>query len=780
MLSSFSRSLRSGFIPAFLLAASCFPSAGFAAEPAPVDLPAINAEAATALARADLADYRGWIKFLQREAETAAVRHGATSPAAVEKAARLADWLKRITANSGVIATLTGVQEWAYESPADGSGQPFKIAIPTDYQPAHPAALSVYMHGYSGNHLEHSTGMVSRAGVFDVAVLGRSRAGGYYALSEADVLHVIDYIQAHWAIDPNRIHINGGSMGGAGTYRLGSRYPHRWASGRPTCGYASMLPIANLLTLPLYATHSADDPTVSVLHARGPLARLRALGGQAILDETNGLGHAAWDYAEGNARGAAWVEQQVRPDSRAVRHLDYTATDGAAMRGWWGEIVEWGDAPSPARFVLTAGAGNTLYAGLTNITRLRVRMTESPFDPAKPFSVSVNGGAPITVPAPVPDSVVVVRGETGWSFETAAPVLPFRLHTPGSAALLYQGEPLLIVYGTRGTGAEQAAMRSAAEAAGKSPNPLWLDDSGELGSDGVPHPQNLYGHLNIKSDHAVTDRDIARCHLVLIGTAAQNSLVERLASRLPVRLADGAITCSDGVNFPGGDYALGLVHYNPLAPDRLIFWVASEQLEAYRPGSVVPRLMEGGTFLAKTPSAIDLVVADATKSTLVAARSFDSRWNWQQNRATSQVLPDSLGSQSQFWTAIGAVMRQSAAADFALINRPDHPDAPAVLAGTTRVSDVAAQFYFSPMGTFDLSGAELVSFAAKLSAAKSPLLLQGANGLDVAQAAPDRTYRIVLSIDLLQALARLQIAPATYRHTDLLIGDAIERYLAHD
>jgi hypothetical protein len=197
--------------------------------------------------RADLAAYHGWIY----EARVAAERSGVTSAAATAKAQRLADWVGRITANPHLLTTLTGVQEWAYESPVDGSGQPFKMAIPTDYNPARPAALNVYMHGYAGNHLEHATGMTAHPSVFELSVLGRARGGGYRALSEADGLHVIDYVQAHRAIDPARIRLNGGSMGGGGTYQLGSRYPQRFASGRPSCGFASQLPMGNLLTLPI-------------------------------------------------------------------------------------------------------------------------------------------------------------------------------------------------------------------------------------------------------------------------------------------------------------------------------------------------------------------------------------------------------------------------------------------------------------------------------------------------------------------------------------------------
>jgi hypothetical protein len=63
---------------------------------------------------------------------------------------------------------------------------------------------------------------------------------------------------------------------------------------------------------------------VSVLHERGPLAQLREIGGQVIFDDTNGYGHAVWNYKEGNERGAAWEQLQVRPDSRTVWHIDYT------------------------------------------------------------------------------------------------------------------------------------------------------------------------------------------------------------------------------------------------------------------------------------------------------------------------------------------------------------------------------------------------------------------------------------------------------------------------
>jgi hypothetical protein len=751
-----------------------------AANPTPAVFAEASARADAALARADLAPYRGWIKYLRFEAETAVGRHGAASTGAMEKTRRLDDWARQITADSNLLAKLRGVQEWAYESRVDDSGQPFKMAIPTDYDPAHPAPLSVYLHGYSGNHLEHATEMASHPGSFDLSVLGRGRGGDYWALSEADVMDVIDYVQAHWAIDPDRVHLNGGSMGGGGTYRLGSRYPHRFASGRPVCGYATNLPVANLITLPIYATHSADDWTVSVLHSRGPLARLRELGGQVIFDETNGYGHEVWDYKKGNERGASWELSQVRPSSRSVRRIDYTALDGGAMRGWWGEIAEWGAAPKPARFVLTANEHNFLFAELTNITRLRLRLGESPFDPVHPLHVAVNGGVPIALPAPLPATVVLARREQGWRFEPKTEPAPFRLHTPGSALLLYEGEPLLIVYGTQGSEVERQAMRAAAEAASKSANPAWADDSDDKGTDGVPHSQNLYGRLKTKTDTAVTDDELKRCHLVLIGTAAQNIAVARLAERLPVHLVNNAVICDDGVTFPGTHLALGLVHYNPLAPERLVFWVASHDPKTYAADSAIPAMLGGGCdIISGGTCAADLLVMDATASTLVAARSFDSRWHWSSDRKASLPVPASIKTQMDFAIALAVALRQAAGADLGMTGVPNPPTGAFAIPGVTRASDLTPLFYFSPVGVAEMAGAELADAARSFAASGgSPLMLCTTSEIKASELRADCIYRVAFPSALLWRFSQTaKIAPRNYQYTDLSVDEALERFL---
>ena len=395
--------------------------------------------------------------------------------------------------------------------------------------------------------------------------------------------------------------------------------------------------------------------------------------------------------------------------------------------------------------------------------------------------MSANGAVPITLPAPLPATVVLAHGEKGWSFESRIEPAPWRLHTPGSALLLYEGDPLLIVYGTKGGDTERKAMQAAAVAASKSANPAWLDDSGETGTDGVPHSQNLYGWLNIRADTAVTDAEIARCHLVLIGTAAQNVMVARIASRLPVQFADGTITCSDGMKFPGAHRALGLVHYNPLAPERLVFWVASENPATYAANSAIPVLLGGGsgTIRGFTCGA-DLLVMDATAPTLVAARSFDSRWRWTADREDSPLVPASIRTHEDFAIAMGVAIRRAAGADLGMAGVYAAPTEAPFVPGTTRVSDVMPLFYFRPIGIAEMSGAELAETARRFAAAGgASLMFCKTSEIKASELKPDAIYRVAFPTDLLWRFSEAaKIAPRNYRHTDLGVAEALERFLA--
>lgn len=725
------------------------------------------------IARGDLAVYRGWLKYLKFRATADARRIGPDSVEARTAYANLVEWTAKIGADPHIIEKLRGVHEWAYESQTDGSGQPFRLNIPLDYSPDRPAGLVLACHGYSGNHLEHSGGMAPHRGRFEAAVLGRARGGMYRMLSERDVLDVLAYVKRTWKIDENRVELTGGSMGGFASMWLGSRYPDLFACSRPSCGWALYSPVENLVNLPVYSLHSKDDPVVHVIGSRGPLQQVRDAGGMAIIEETDGYGHAVWNWADGQARSAAWGERQVRVDPLTVCEINYTAIDGVASGAWWAHVAEWGPHQAPATFRLRLGTANDLYGALSNIARLRLDLARSPVDRAQPLQLSLDAAKPVVLPAPLPAAIDIVVDATGARFE--APDSPdVRRHTPGAAAMVYDGSPLLIVVGTTGDAATNAAMREAAIAASKSPNPSWPVDKFENASqDGVSHYQNLYGQLPIKADREVTDRDIADHNLVLIGSATQNSLVARLAAQLPVSEAGGVLKSSDGFAYPFSGNAVALVHYNPLAPQRLLLWIASPEKDFYRPGALLPR------ELYNHSSGADFVVM-SNEGRVFAARSFDARWNWSAAYAQSSVLPAPATTKSGWATLQADLFKKAAGAGFGAAMKGYksnwiYRDSFMAADGVTRYADMALLNYQFRLFLVDVKGSELLRLRKLLAEnADAPLGMSpdfASSPLD-----PEKTYTVTVDWDSLSPLSeQLHWLPQSVRATGIWEAAAIFR-----
>ena len=724
----------------------------------------------TILSTPSLDRYQGWIRYLQYLVHSSQQQNGAASDKTLESLFRLNQWMQMIKTNPSLLDTLSGVQEWAYLSPVDDSGQPFKIAIPAPYDSTKLYPLVVVMHGYGGNHLEYSGGVKSNPDYFELHVLGRARGGGYVDLSEADVLAAVDYIQRNWHIDAQRIHLTGASMGGGGTFRLSSRFPDRWASGRPVCGYGFGLPIYNRINVPIYSTHSQDDPSVPVLGSRAPLKKLSKAGGQVIIDETNGLQHAAWNYSEGNNRALQWMYNQVRPQNRDIRLIDYTAIDRSTCSAYWIKITEWGNAPGPAYFKATAGHENQMYLNVDNIRVLQVRISDSPFNLSQDLNISVNGNVFFKVHAPLPDSIYLYGEKGNWSAANKILDPPdFILHTPGGIHNLYQNEPLLIVYGTTGDQTARQNMIQAAIAASKSPSPMWVGDQGDI-KEGVPNHQSLYGHLKIKPDTAVTEFDLQKYNLLLIGKANENQIIKKMQEQLPVQF-DKEIVCSDGLHLPGTNSMLGLYFYNPLSPHKIIYWVAADSSAAYRPYNVLLQLQNNNWC------GNDLLIVRDNPPLIIKNRFFDSRWQWSEVYKNSATIPTAENTFDEVFRRIAESVRIYTGSDFTLQQIQAPPSLPAGLAGITQWFDFAALDFLTPIALFQMKGALLLDYQHGFNEGGSGLRFYPTIPQNID---PDRIYQIAVSasyFEVQQLINLRQRVPDSFEINDITLFDIIKRML---
>jgi hypothetical protein len=113
-----------------------------------------------------------------------------------------------------------------------GRYQPYSVYVPNSDT---PKGLQVYLHGCNANHSSQIDGEGFQTQFGDdldrviIAPLGRGPVGYYSDISEVDVFEAAEDAHVTYGLDRRRWFLSGYSMGGYGTLRLGTLYPHLWA-----------------------------------------------------------------------------------------------------------------------------------------------------------------------------------------------------------------------------------------------------------------------------------------------------------------------------------------------------------------------------------------------------------------------------------------------------------------------------------------------------------------------------------------------------------------------
>lgn len=614
----------------------------------------------------------------------------------------------------GALAQRRGAFIWAHHSDVDDTAQPFRITVPQSYNPDQPTALYVHLHGRGGTH-ENRMVVPPPPNAIAVSPFGRSRRGGYHSLGAVDVLDTLAFVKEHWNIDPDRIYISGASMGGGGSLIVAGLFPDLFAAVRPTCGYLGDIPVENLLHVPVGTLHSDDDHIIPIAESRAPAARLTDIGGEVIRFETTGYEHHVDYWQQGGEASLQWMVAQKR--TTKPHRVLFRAVDQLARQAWWVQVIEWGPQHNTADVDARLGEGNTLYLNLHNGHTVRFDLAASPADTDQPLRIVLDGVDIANVPAPLPAHIWLTQQQGSPTITTEPPVLPdYRLHYPGGMPALYHGEPLLIIYGTGGDDARDEQLLGLAQAIARTPHARW-DDVADMMD---------YGSLPMKPDTDVTAEDLQTRNVILLGTAEENAIVAQLTAQLPVRIQDGQIISTDGDTWAFDDVVLGLLHYNPAAPQRLIYWIASDRAEGYGLTSPLPSEMYG-------PAAADLLITRTTARQLVAARTFDSRWKWSSPAQASAPLPTDPPAIKSARDAFTAAFARAARADIVAYVDPWDEHQPRYVPGVTRHLDLINSVYYLPLVRVQLTGAQIRELQHMLSETaprrgQSPLIFATAPG----------------------------------------------------
>lgn len=197
----------------------------------------------------------------------------------------------------------------AYHFAAADSIVPFRLYVPSGWDGKAKLPLVVFLHGANlddDDSMERAGGLfpklAEQRGVILLAPLGYRMNSMYgapvparfatasspiagiaprrAALSETDVLNLVDLIAKEYDVDPSRIYLSGNSMGGMGTWSLAQKYPQRWTAIAPAAAGATddhydFKRLRGMPIMPVAGEHDFLRPMVEETVAKARAAGLK-------------------------------------------------------------------------------------------------------------------------------------------------------------------------------------------------------------------------------------------------------------------------------------------------------------------------------------------------------------------------------------------------------------------------------------------------------------------------------------------------------------------------
>ena len=228
--------------------------------------------------------------------------------------------------------------------------------IPREYTPERTWRLIVSLHGQNGNgdqFIRNWLADAQRDGGTFVLCPSAGRGGwGHSTLGYHYVLDSLRDVLASYAVDPDRVFLDGASMGGNGSFQFACRYPDLFAGAAPRSGgpmfrYVPTGPgkndrtvvaegLENLLATPLYWIVGAKDPEVPNAWVKIAKGQLDALKGDVTFREFPDGGHE-W-FPQENGAVLDWMASKRRDPYPPRVGLD--TNERAFSRNFWLEITE--------------------------------------------------------------------------------------------------------------------------------------------------------------------------------------------------------------------------------------------------------------------------------------------------------------------------------------------------------------------------------------------------------------------------------------------------------
>ena len=469
-------------------------------------------------------------------------------------------------------------------SAIDGSCQYYGIRYPSDFDPDRNYPVIFTLHGAGVEARGQANAYKQKDWAFVIAPTNRRPYGfDWQDWGRLDAIEVLDTVLARLPIDPDRVLLTGGSMGGHGCWHVATCHPDRFAVVAPQASWPThqlyvpwfmqrssvfaepdqlaqrdavlrsdnvpaMLP--NLSNLPAFILHGGMDDNVPALHGRNFAVWLDELDYEYRYHEVPDRKHW-WTYEDLDITVCddTALMDYIRDRRRdpGPRHVRFRTGDlGTTREAYWVSIDRVLRTGRDAEIEAWA-SDSTVRVSTRNVAQLSLQLDERLFFPAD-VELEVNGqglGTLKSLPARVTLHLAKGRWRMGQSRTGKLSKTP-SFYGPARQAMF---SPFLFVYGTADTALADWLRHTATQEAIR----WWTRANGD--------PRVL-------PDSLVTPALVETHNLVLYGGPDCNRYTRRIARDLPIQVRDGEMSL--GNRTLGTGLAALFVYPNPERPDRLV------------------------------------------------------------------------------------------------------------------------------------------------------------------------------------------------------------------
>lgn len=572
-----------------------------------------------------------------------------------------------------------GFHRLAWRDSVDSSPQYCGAFLPEEYDTADALPMVVILHGYSPQNTPYFRGYDAmrrfelngvRHGMIVIRPHGRGNTG-FRGIGEADVIRAVTKACEELKVDESRIYLMGYSMGGAGTWHVGSRHTetfaaiapiyggwdyHVWADPNDACDWSertlsmfesqsSFLQAEALHSTPVLVNHGVRDKLVDINNSRYAVKLLQRWGYNVRYWEHPTKGH---ENLGNESEVFEWFKQYALIDTPSVVRIRSAHLRDAHAH--WIEVIRCSEPEKFIRLVAHIPRKGIIVVKSENAEKIRLTPPVGSIYSDSTYQVVWNDV--VFNDCRVGSSGEVISfGHENQTTVMKSPEVEGPLNHVTST-------PFVFVYGTA---SDDPLMNAVCRLRAETERDRWRSW------------QNV--EPRFVADTALTDEQLRALSLCLFGGPEENTVTRQIIGSTPLRIRKSGI--SIGSETVGSERAAtAMVYPNPFNAGRYVrIWAA-----------VSPEAMYTTHLLSDR---YDYVVADGLEPAgdsmhdaedLYAAYGFfDNEWKFEEKhsfdgerelreRATRHISPKLLSVERDcVW--VDELLESKAEGSFAFIRR---------------------------------------------------------------------------------------------------------------